>query len=151
MLYSRKHFDTSGKSAAPFHHRTICKTADGAARRALGVITGKYQCNAADAYHPSKSEMGRSFFAGGAMTPAQQQWHWQEGNKYAPECMKALLLLNGGGALALLTFAVGRQHHTDVVMSRSAPDFAGSVRTLSSRRKIESSLCSAALRLFQIA
>jgi hypothetical protein len=48
--------------------------------------------------------MGRSFFAGGAMTPAQQQWHWQEGNKYALECMKALLLLNGGGALALLTF-----------------------------------------------
>lgn len=38
------------------------------------------------------------------MTPAQQQWHWQEGNKYALECMKALLLLNGGGALALLTF-----------------------------------------------
>ncbi|HMH70721.1 MAG TPA: hypothetical protein VK554_00215 [Bradyrhizobium sp.] len=35
------------------------------------------------------------------MTPAQQQWHWQEGNKYALECMKALLLLNGGGALAL--------------------------------------------------
>jgi hypothetical protein len=37
------------------------------------------------------------------MTP-DQQWHWQEGNKYALECMKALLLLNGGGALALLTF-----------------------------------------------
>jgi hypothetical protein len=42
MLYPRKHFDTSGKSAAPFHHRTICKTADGAAHRALGVITGIY-------------------------------------------------------------------------------------------------------------
>jgi hypothetical protein len=39
-----------------------------------------------------------------AMTPDQQQWHCQEGNKYALECMKALLLLNGGGALALLTF-----------------------------------------------
>jgi len=39
-----------------------------------------------------------------AVTPDQQQWHWQEGNKYALECMKALLLLNGGGALALLTF-----------------------------------------------
>ena len=36
MLYSRKHFDTSGKSAAPFHHRTICKTADGAAHRNCG-------------------------------------------------------------------------------------------------------------------
>jgi hypothetical protein len=39
-----------------------------------------------------------------AMAPDEQQWHWQEGNKYALECMKALLLLNGGGALALLTF-----------------------------------------------
>ena len=48
--------------------------------------------------------MGRSFFAAGAMTPAQQQWHWQEGNKYALECMKALLLLNGRGSLALPTF-----------------------------------------------
>jgi hypothetical protein len=31
MLYPRKHFDMSGKSAAAFHHRAICKTADGAA------------------------------------------------------------------------------------------------------------------------
>jgi hypothetical protein len=38
------------------------------------------------------------------MTPEQQQWHWQEGNKYALECMKALLWLNGGSAIALLTF-----------------------------------------------
>jgi hypothetical protein len=38
------------------------------------------------------------------VTSDQQQWHWQEGNKYALECMKSLLLLNGGGALALLTF-----------------------------------------------
>ena len=37
------------------------------------------------------------------MTP-DEQWHWGEGNKYAMEAMKALLLLNGGGALALLTF-----------------------------------------------
>jgi hypothetical protein len=36
--------------------------------------------------------------------PDQQQWHWQEGNKYALECMKALLWLNGGSAIALLTF-----------------------------------------------
>src|ERR1700681_3210874 len=27
MLYLRKHFDTSGKSAALFHHRAISKTA----------------------------------------------------------------------------------------------------------------------------
>jgi hypothetical protein len=38
------------------------------------------------------------------VTPDQQQWHWGEGNKFAMEAMKALLLLNGGGALALLTF-----------------------------------------------
>jgi hypothetical protein len=38
------------------------------------------------------------------MAPDQQQWHWQEGNKYALECMKALLWLNGGAPIALLTF-----------------------------------------------
>ena len=37
-------------------------------------------------------------------SPEEQQWHWQEGNKYALECMKALLWLNGGAAIALLTF-----------------------------------------------
>jgi hypothetical protein len=34
----------------------------------------------------------------------EQQWHWAEGNKYALEGMRSILLLNGGGALALLTF-----------------------------------------------
>jgi len=29
MLYLRKHFDTTGKSAALFHHRAISKTAIG--------------------------------------------------------------------------------------------------------------------------
>jgi hypothetical protein len=38
------------------------------------------------------------------MTPQEQQCHWAEGNKYALECMKALLWLNGGAAIALLTF-----------------------------------------------
>jgi hypothetical protein len=33
----------------------------------------------------------------------QQQWHWQEGNKYAVECMKALLLLNGGAPVDALS------------------------------------------------
>jgi hypothetical protein len=32
MLYLRKHFDTSGKSAALFHHRAICETAHRAGR-----------------------------------------------------------------------------------------------------------------------
>jgi hypothetical protein len=42
------------------------------------------------------------------MEPDQQQWHWQEGNKYALECMKALLWPNGGAPIALLTFIANR-------------------------------------------
>jgi hypothetical protein len=41
VLFPRKHFDTSGKSAALLHHRAICKTAHGAPYRALGAITGQ--------------------------------------------------------------------------------------------------------------
>jgi hypothetical protein len=41
------------------------------------------------------------------MEPDQPQWHCQEGNKYALECMRALLLLNGGAPIALLTFLGG--------------------------------------------
>jgi hypothetical protein len=37
----RKHFDTSGKSAAQLYRRAICKTAHAAAHRALGAITGQ--------------------------------------------------------------------------------------------------------------
>src|SRR5713101_4225499 len=38
----RKHFDTSGKSAALFHHRTICKSPfDPADLGAIGAIAGK--------------------------------------------------------------------------------------------------------------
>ena len=33
-----------------------------------------------------------------------QKWHWAEGNKYAIEGIKTLLLLNGGSAVALLAF-----------------------------------------------
>jgi hypothetical protein len=44
---------------------------------------------------------------GAAGTGSNQQWHWEEGNKYAIECMKALLLLNGGAPIALLTFLGG--------------------------------------------
>jgi hypothetical protein len=50
-----------------------------------------------------------------SVTPDQQQWHWGEGNKYAMEAMKALLLLNGGGALALLTFFGNRGKTTGAV------------------------------------
>ena len=38
MLDLRKHFDTSGKSGVKFHYSEFCRTADGAARRALGVM-----------------------------------------------------------------------------------------------------------------
>jgi hypothetical protein len=34
----------------------------------------------------------------------ERKWHWQEGNKYAIEGIKTLLLLNGGAAVALLAF-----------------------------------------------
>jgi Mn2+/Fe2+ NRAMP family transporter len=40
--------------------------------------------------------------------PDDQQWHWTEGNKYAVEGIKTLLLLNGGAALALLAFLGNR-------------------------------------------
>jgi hypothetical protein len=36
---------------------------------------------------------------------ANSEWHWTEGNKYALEANKALLLINGGAAVALLAFA----------------------------------------------
>jgi hypothetical protein len=34
----------------------------------------------------------------------KNEWHWAEGNKYAMEGIKTLLYLNGGSAIALLTF-----------------------------------------------
>jgi Na+-driven multidrug efflux pump len=36
---------------------------------------------------------------------ASPEWHWTEGNKYAVEAIKALLVINGGAAVALLAFA----------------------------------------------
>jgi len=32
------------------------------------------------------------------------KWHWAEGNKYALEAAKAILLVNGAAAVATLTF-----------------------------------------------
>jgi hypothetical protein len=37
-------------------------------------------------------------------TPEEQRYHWSEGNKYALEAIRSLLVLNGGAAAALLTF-----------------------------------------------
>lgn len=56
------------------------------------------------------------------MTEQERQWHWGEGNKYALECMKAVLLLNGGGALALLTFFGGRPRALTTVPSEAIGD-----------------------------
>ena len=36
---------------------------------------------------------------------ASQEWHWEQGTKYAAEGIKATLLLNGAAAIALMTFA----------------------------------------------
>jgi len=40
-------------------------------------------------------------------TPEEQRFHWNEGNEYAIEAMKAPLWLNGGSAAALLTLFGG--------------------------------------------
>jgi len=40
VLATKKHFDTSGKSPADFHHRAYCRPAHGLARRDLDVIAG---------------------------------------------------------------------------------------------------------------
>ena len=37
-------------------------------------------------------------------TTPTSEWHWAEGTKYAIEGIKTLLLLNGGAAIALMTF-----------------------------------------------
>jgi hypothetical protein len=50
------------------------------------------------------------------MTPEEQQWHWGEGNKYAIEGMKSLLLLNGGSAVALLTFYGNKVHQSSATV-----------------------------------
>jgi type 1 fimbriae regulatory protein FimB/type 1 fimbriae regulatory protein FimE len=63
------------------------------------------------------------------MTTEEARWHWGEGNKYSLEAMKALLLLNGGGAIALLTFignskiSIGESHQIVEAVSRSLISF----------------------------
>jgi hypothetical protein len=46
---------------------------------------------------PQASETGRRM--------PDSAWHWEQGNKYAVETIKALLAINGGAAVALLAFA----------------------------------------------
>ncbi len=38
------------------------------------------------------------------MNDHDSKWHWEQGNRYAVEAIRTLLLLNGGAALALLAF-----------------------------------------------
>ena len=40
---------------------------------------------------------------------ASQEWHWEQGTKYAAEAIKTTLLLNGAAAIALMTFATNTQ------------------------------------------
>jgi len=35
---------------------------------------------------------------------AEAQWHWAEGNKYALEVGRALILINGAAAIGIMTF-----------------------------------------------
>ena len=49
-----------------------------------------------------------------------QEWHWEQGIKYATESIKTTLLLNGAAAIALMTFANARKFsgalHTPLVL-----------------------------------
>jgi hypothetical protein len=46
---------------------------------------------------------------------ATKEWHWAEGTKYAIECVKTALLLNGAAAIALMTFANARSFSVALV------------------------------------
>lgn len=50
----------------------------------------------------------------------QQKWHWGEGNKYAVEGVKTLLLLNGAAALAFLTYLTGKSHVSSPLATAAA-------------------------------
>ncbi len=45
------------------------------------------------------------------------KWHWSEGNKYAVESGKALLYLNGGAAISILTFVGNHRSGVSLVIS----------------------------------
>jgi hypothetical protein len=60
------------------------------------------------------------------MTDDDSKWHWEQGNKYAVEAIKTLLLLNGGAALALLAF-VGNKAKLDAVAAEVARFVANSI------------------------
>jgi hypothetical protein len=75
-----------------------------------------------------------------------RQWHWAEGNKYALECVKALLWLNGGAAIALLTFFGNRGR----MLTTASTDAIGSALTWFAAGTIGSVLVFAAAYFTQL-
>ena len=47
---------------------------------------------------------------------ASQEWHWEQGTKYAAEAIKTTLLLNGAAAIALMTFATNAQKFSSLLI-----------------------------------
>src|SRR5262249_45400044 len=47
---------------------------------------------------------------------ASQEWHWEQGTKYAAEAIKTTLLLNGASAIALMTFAANTQKFSSLLI-----------------------------------
>ncbi len=48
---------------------------------------------------------------------ASQEWHWEQGAKFAVEGIKTTLLLNGAAAIALMTFATNAQKFSSLLIS----------------------------------
>jgi hypothetical protein len=46
-----------------------------------------------------------------------QEWHWDQGNKYAVEAIKTTLVLNGAAAIALMTFATQTQKFSSLLIA----------------------------------
>ena len=44
-----------------------------------------------------------------------QKWHWGEGTKYVIEGAKAILLINGGAAISILTFIGNTKTHQALI------------------------------------
>ncbi len=50
------------------------------------------------------------------MSEDQSKWHWAEGNKYALESIKALLIVNGAAAVSILTFIGNTKTSQNIVI-----------------------------------
>jgi hypothetical protein len=61
---------------------------------------------------------------------AEAQWHWGEGSKYVLEGARALILINGAAALAILTFpgSHSQYHHLiEAILFFASGAFAGAL------------------------